>query len=73
MKRQPGGGRLKAYLLKRGQTQRAMALQLGITDAHMSDIIHGKETPGLALAVRIEDATGIPTRTWVAVQKMRAA
>ena len=48
-------------------TQRQMAAKLGITDAHMSSIIRGRETPGLALAVRIEDETGIPARDFARV------
>jgi transcriptional regulator with XRE-family HTH domain len=61
------GQRLKQVLSERSMTQREMAARLGITDAHMSSIILGKETPGLALAVRIEDETGIPARDFARV------
>jgi hypothetical protein len=39
-----------------------MAAKLGITDAHMSSVILGKESPGLTLAVKIEALTGIAPR-----------
>lgn len=61
------GQRLKQVLVERGITQREMAATLGITETHMSTIILGKETPGLALAVRIEDETGIPARDFAEV------
>jgi transcriptional regulator with XRE-family HTH domain len=61
------GQRLKQWLDAEGSTQRQMASRLGITDAHMSSIIRGVETPGLSLAVKIENLTGIPPRAWAEV------
>lgn len=61
-KRQTPGQRLKAYITEQGITQREMAARLDITDAHISDLINRGVTPSLALAVRIEDLTGIPAR-----------
>lgn len=61
------GQRLKQILVDRGLTQREAASLLAITDAHMSSIILGKETPGLALAVKIEDEFGIPARDFAEV------
>lgn len=65
------GQRLKQWLLDNGLTQRDMASRLGITDAFMSAIILGKDSPGLSLAVRIENLTGIPARDFA--EKGRAA
>ncbi|WP_158589823.1 hypothetical protein [Gemmobacter lutimaris] len=35
----------------------------------MSELVKGDKTPGLELAVKIEDATGgaVPARSWVAL------
>lgn len=63
----PAGQRLKQYLVGRGLTQRELAAQLGVTDAHISSIIRGTETPGLALAVKIETLAGIPARDFARV------
>ena len=63
----PVGQRLKQVLIDRGLTQREAASALGITDAHMSSIILGKEAPGLTLAVKIEDKYGIPARDFAEV------
>ena len=61
------GQRLKVALLQRNFTQREAAATLDITEAHMSSIIRGTESPGLSLAVRIEDAFGIPARDFAQV------
>jgi transcriptional regulator with XRE-family HTH domain len=61
------GQRLKQWLEDNEMTQRAMAAKLGITDAHMSSVILGKETPGLTLAVKIETLTGIAPRDFAEV------
>ncbi len=67
---QPAGQRLKQWLKDREMTQRELAGRLGITDAHMSSIVRGDDTPGLALAVRIEDLTGIPARDFAQQQEV---
>ncbi len=61
------GQRLKKVLVDRAITQREAAAVLGITDAHLSSIILGKETPGLHLAVRIEQNYGIAPRAFAEV------
>lgn len=61
------GQRLKAWADNEGMTQREMAEQLGITEAYVSALILGKETPGLTLAVKIETLTGIAPRDFAEV------
>lgn len=61
------GQALKQVLVDRGITQREAAAALGITDAYLSSIILGKETPGLTLAVRIEDTYGVAARDFAEV------
>jgi len=53
------GQQLKQVLKDRGVTQRSAAEALEVTDAHLSSIILGKETPGLKLATKIQDLYGI--------------
>jgi transcriptional regulator with XRE-family HTH domain len=44
--------------------QQAIARQLHISAAYLSQILHGARVPSLAVMVRIEDLTGIPLRAW---------
>lgn len=45
--------------------QSHVANQLGISAAYMSMLVSGERQPGLRLALRIEDVTGIPVRALV--------
>jgi len=59
--------RLRKYIQREKVTQAAVAAELGVSGGHLSDILSGKELPSLALAVRIEDLTGIPARDFAEV------
>jgi len=61
------GQRLKAWADDKGLTQREIAEKLGITEAYVSSLVLGKETPGLTLAVKIETLTGIAPRDFAEV------
>lgn len=41
-----------------------MAERLGVSQSHLSSIESGATVPGLEVAARIEDMTGIPAREW---------
>ena len=47
--------KLNDYL--KGRTARDLARDVGVSEAHMSDLRHGKRTPSLSLARRIKQAT----------------
>lgn len=65
MKRTPSPGeRLRAWREKHDVTTNAMAVKLGTAWHHVNGYEQGK-TPGLAMAVKIEQLTGIPAASWV--------
>lgn len=50
-----------------GRTRSDWAASLRISRAYLSDLLNGKATPSLAVAVRIERATGgaVPASSWI--------
>lgn len=48
-----------------GLRQKVWAEQLGVSQAYLSELMSGAKRPSLELAVRIEEATGLPVRSWV--------
>ena len=48
--------KLNDYL--RGRKARDLARAVGVSEAHMSRLRHGEQTPSLSLARRIKQATG---------------
>ncbi len=42
-----------------------IAQKVGITPAFYSEIINGKKRPGRETAVRLEQITGVPFKTWM--------
>lgn len=57
--------RLKKKLPKRGDQARAAA-KLHVSEPTLSRLLAGTYTPSLALAARIEDTYGIPSKAWAA-------
>lgn len=55
---------LSDYLKRTKQTQAQLADKLGVTQQRVQQILKG-EHPGLGLAIKIEDVTGIKVRSWV--------
>lgn len=53
---------IPAYLEETETTQVELAKRLGISQAHLSQIIGGQRSPSLELAALIEDETGVPMR-----------
>lgn len=51
---------LSSYIQNNGLTQAALANQLQIAPAFLSQILSGVRRPGVALTKRIEAVTGIP-------------
>lgn len=50
-----------------GRNQRALAVELGISDGQISRLVNGKAQPSLRLSKRIQDATGgaVKMESWV--------
>ena len=46
-------------------TDREAARRIGVHYTHLSQILNGRRSPGLANAVEIERATGIPVEAWL--------
>lgn len=62
---QSGREQVVAWLERSRMNQREFAREIALTEAHLSQILTGKRRPGLPIAVRIEDRTGIPVRSWL--------
>jgi DNA-binding XRE family transcriptional regulator len=58
--------RLRQWIDRFQFNQRQAADLLGIDQTYISQLLNGKRTPGLEMAVRIEHAMGIPAAAWVA-------
>lgn len=59
--------KLRTYLTHTRTKQAELAKRVGVSCGYMSELVKGDKTPGLELAVRIEDATcgQVPARSWV--------
>lgn len=60
-----GRQRLIAYRDKHGYKQYELANLLELDEAYLSQLLNGKRRPGLPIACRIEDRTGIPVESWL--------
>jgi transcriptional regulator with XRE-family HTH domain len=60
-----GRTRLRDYMERCRMKQKDLAALLGVTDAYLSQILSGRRSPGLSTALRIEDCTGVPARSWL--------
>jgi len=58
---------LAAYITATGQSQAALASDLGISRSHMSGLVSGAKKPSLELAFAIQRATSdaVPASSWV--------
>lgn len=61
----PPGATLKEQLEERNMTQTEFASILGITQKHMSNLIHGKTALTQEMARKLELALGIPATFWM--------
>ena len=53
---------------ERGLTQKELAQRAGVSEAFLSDVIHGKKDISKSLAMGLEYALGIPTSFWLNLQ-----
>lgn len=68
-----GRERLREYCDRHGFKQYELAKMLGLADAHLSQLLSGKRTPGLSIAVRIERETGVPAESWLLSERGRSS
>ena len=65
----------REFIKATGETQLIWAKRLGVSSPYLSDLIAGKKTPSLALAVRIEQETSgaVSVSSWVSPHSEDAA
>ena len=64
----PGEILLREFLEPLGLTQTAFAKHIGITNARLSEIIHGKRPVTMDSALRFERALGLRAESWMRMQ-----
>jgi addiction module HigA family antidote len=64
----PGSILLREFLEPLGITQSAFAKHIGITNARLSEIIHGKRPVTMDSALRFERALGFSAESWLRMQ-----
>ncbi|HVS45240.1 MAG TPA: HigA family addiction module antitoxin [Verrucomicrobiae bacterium] len=64
----PGDILLREFLQPLGITQSAFAKHIGVTNARLSEIIHGKRPVTMDSALRFERALGFSAESWMRMQ-----
>lgn len=64
----PGNILLREFLEPLGITQTAFAKHIGVTNARLSEIIHGKRPVTMDSALRFERALGFSAESWMRMQ-----
>jgi antitoxin HigA-1 len=64
----PGNILLREFLEPLGITQSAFAKHIGVTNARLSEIIHGKRPVTMDSALRFERALGFSAESWMRMQ-----
>jgi transcriptional regulator with XRE-family HTH domain len=60
-----GRERLREWLDRSKMSQRKTAELIGVTEQYFGQLLHGdRRMPSLMVAIRIEDVTGVPARSW---------
>jgi len=57
--------RLRAWQKRNGLTLRELAAAIDLHQTTLSEILAGRALPGLRVAFRIEERTGVRVRLWV--------
>ena len=53
---------------ERGITQKELAERAGVSEAFLSDVIHGKKDFSKKLSMGLENAVGVPNSFWLNLQ-----
>jgi len=64
----PGEILLQEFLEPLGITQSSFAKHIGVTNARLSEIIHGKRPVTMDAALRFERALGFSAESWIRMQ-----
>ena len=62
------GMMVKPELVERGIAQKEFAKMLGIQASHLSEVLNGKRALSTDLAVKIEEAVGLPAKLLLSAQ-----
>lgn len=62
------GSILKEELEARGITQKEFAKRIGILPPNLNDVLHGRRNVTKQLAMKLEEALGIPIQSWINLQ-----
>ena len=62
------GMMIKPELVERGISQKNFAKMLGVQPSHLSEVLNGKRTLSRDLAMKIEEAIGLPAKLLLAAQ-----
>ena len=62
------GSLLRKELKEKGLTQRKFAEDVGMRPSHISEIISGKRSVSKAIAIKFQEALGIPAEEWLKLQ-----
>lgn len=60
----PPGATIKEQLTERGLSQKEFAVRMGLSEKHISKLIHGQVQLTPEVALRLEMVLGIPARFW---------
>jgi len=60
-----GRDRLRAWITRANLTQRQVGRLFGVHYTYVNQMLSGRRTPGLAVAVTIERETGIAVGAWM--------
>lgn len=64
---------LHQYMTARKLTQRELAARLGLSVSYVNELLKGNKTPGLRVALRIQEETGVPVASWHSPSQRREA
>lgn len=62
------GSLLRKELKRKGLTQRKFAEEVGMRPSHVSEVISGKRPVSKAMALKFQEALGVPAEEWVSLQ-----
>ncbi len=62
------GMMIKPELVERGISQKTFAKTIGVQPSHLSEVLNGKRALTTELAMKIEDAIGLPAKILLAAQ-----
>ena len=62
------GSLLRKELKEKGLTQRKFAEEIGMRPSHVSEVVSGKRPVSTAMALKFQEALGVPAEKWVSLQ-----